>query len=76
MSPQMVREWARQTIPELAFAATDDELNKLVGLIGASVREQCAWECEMAGVNGYGTLAAAALIREGVSQWTKTDSST
>jgi len=74
MNPQMIRDWAKQTIPALAFSATDEELESLAKLIGASTREQCAWECEMAGINGYGTLAAALLIRR-EEKWTDTSTS-
>ena len=70
-----IREWVKQTIPELAFSATDAELEKLAGLIAEDIREQCAWECEMAGINGYGTLAAAECLRRR-QEWEKTDSLT
>ena len=61
--PLMIRAWAKQTIPELAFSATDAELEKLADLIVSYEREQCALVCEKAGVDGYGTLAAAEAIR-------------
>jgi hypothetical protein len=70
----MIREWAKQTIPALAFSATDEELESLAKLIGASTREQCAQACERAYLSGYSTLAAASLIRRG-EKWTDTSTS-
>ena len=37
---------------------------KFVALVAAAEREACAQTCEQAGIDGYGTLAAAALIRK------------
>jgi hypothetical protein len=61
--PTMIRAWAKRTIPELAFSASDAELENLAELIVAYEREQCALVCEKAGMDGYGTLAAAEAIR-------------
>jgi hypothetical protein len=38
-------------------------LDKFAALVAAHEREACAKVCEQAGVEGYGTLAAAAMIR-------------
>lgn len=61
--PTMIRAWAKRTIPELAFSASDAELENMAELIVAYEREQCALVCEKAGIDGYGTLAAAEAIR-------------
>ena len=37
---------------------------KFAALVAADEREACAQTCEQAGIDGYGTLAAAALIRK------------
>ena len=37
---------------------------KFATLVAAAEREACAQTCEQAGIDGYGTLAAAALIRK------------
>jgi len=39
-------------------------LEKFVDLIVAAEREECARVVEQAGIDGYGTLAAALLVRE------------
>jgi hypothetical protein len=39
-------------------------LNRFVSLISGQEREACASTCEQAGIDGLGTLAAAALIRK------------
>ena len=39
-------------------------LPQLIELVRADEREACAQTCEQAGIDGYGTLAAAALIRK------------
>jgi hypothetical protein len=39
-------------------------LEKFVDLIVAAEREECAKVVEQAGIDGYGTLAAALLVRE------------
>ena len=59
----MIRDWVKQTIPALAFSASDEELEGLAKLIGDATREECAQECEIAYRNGYSTLGAASLIR-------------
>jgi hypothetical protein len=52
----------------------DDDSNNMLGkyvvlerfasLVAAAEREECARVVEQAGIDGYGTLAAAILIRE------------
>jgi len=39
-------------------------LTAFAGLVAAAEREECAKVVEQAGIDGYGTLAAALLIRE------------
>ena len=41
-----------------------DKLERFANLIAAAEREECAKVAEQAGIDGYGTLAAALLIRE------------
>jgi hypothetical protein len=52
----------------------DEELERFAKLVAAAEREACALVCEKAGVDGYGTLAAASLIRRG-EKWTDTSTS-
>ena len=42
---------------------TEESLERFANLVAAAEREACAKVCEQAGVEGYGTLAAAAMIR-------------
>ena len=42
MSPEIIRQWVAETIPALAFSATDEELMQLVSLIAAEERKRCA----------------------------------
>ena len=42
----------------------DVRYERLIALVAADEREACAQTCEQAGIDGYGTLAAAALIRK------------
>jgi hypothetical protein len=42
----------------------DEEVLKLVNAAIAAEREACARVVEQAGIDGYGTLAAALLVRE------------
>ena len=42
----------------------DEEVLKLVNAAIAAEREACAKIVEQAGIDGYGTLAAALLVRE------------
>jgi hypothetical protein len=41
-----------------------DKLERFANLIAALEREECAKVVEQAGIDGYGTLAAALLVRE------------
>jgi len=41
----------------------DEPLTRFEVLVRAAEREACAKVCEQAGIDGYGTLAAAAMIR-------------
>jgi hypothetical protein len=41
-----------------------DELERFAKLVAAEEREACAKVVEQAGIDGYGTLAAALLVRE------------
>ena len=41
-----------------------DKLERFANLVAAAEREECAKVVEQAGIDGYGTLAAALLIRE------------
>ncbi len=40
------------------------ELERFANLVAAAEREECAKVVEQAGIDGYGTLAAAVLVRE------------
>ena len=39
------------------------DIEHFAALVTAAEREACAKVCEQAGIDGYGTLAAAAMIR-------------
>jgi hypothetical protein len=41
-----------------------DKLERFANLVAAAEREECAKVVEQAGIDGYGTLAAALLVRE------------
>ena len=47
----------------VAFVANKNNLERFAELVRADEREACALSCEQSGINGYGTLAAAAAIR-------------
>ncbi len=40
-----------------------ERIERFAALVAAAEREACAKVCEQAGIDGYGTLAAAAIIR-------------
>jgi hypothetical protein len=40
------------------------EIKRFAKLVAAAEREECAKVVEQAGIDGYGTLAAAVLVRE------------
>ncbi len=46
------------------FVMNPDHMMKFAALVAAFEREECAQVVEQAGIDGYGTLAAALLIRE------------
>jgi hypothetical protein len=48
----------------LAKGAGMIRVSKFANMVAAFEREECAKVCEQAGIDGYGTLAAAILIRE------------
>ena len=48
---------------KLILATIDSNIKALVQKAVEAEREACAKACEQAGINGHGTLAAAALIR-------------
>lgn len=60
----IIRIAREQGLPETAtegvFIVNSDDIGRLL----AAEREACAQTCEQAGIDGYGTLAAAALIRK------------
>ncbi len=45
------------------FSCIDEELQRFAALVAAAEREACADVVEQAGIEGHGTLAAAAMIR-------------
>ena len=55
---RMAQEAGIHVYPEFEGA-----FERFAEFVAASEREACALTCEQAGVDGYGTLAAAALIR-------------
>ena len=61
----VVRMWEkanRWSVEE--WPNTVDELERFAKLVAAAEREECAKVVEQAGIDGYGTLATALLIRE------------
>lgn len=50
--------------PGYEFACTVSDLETFAARITALVREDAAQVVEQAGIDGYGTLAAALLVRE------------
>lgn len=60
----IIRMAREQGLPETetegVFIVNSDDLGRML----ATEREACAQTCEQAGIDGYGTLAAAALIRK------------
>ena len=46
-----------------AWVFGEEMLEYFADLVAAAEREACAEVCEQAGIDGYGTLAAAAMIR-------------
>ena len=48
------------------WTLTQEELERFFHMAQAARREACAELCEQMGMNGYGTLAIAAAIRQGM----------
>ena len=48
---------------DFGWEMTVQQVCEFAASVAAAEREQCALVCEQAGIDGYGTLAAAALIR-------------
>ena len=46
------------------YEGSDDQVIRFAFLVAAAEREACAKVVEQAGMEGYGTLAAALLVRE------------
>ena len=62
----VVDEKSQQHQPNCIFHTwhmIDEALARFAALVAAAEREACAKLCEQAGIDGYGTLAAAAMIR-------------
>ena len=59
---RMARE-ASGLIDEVDWYFEYENLERFAALVAAAEREACALEVEKAGIEGYGTLAAAAAIR-------------
>lgn len=51
--------WSIESWPK-----TIDEIEHFAALVAAAEREACAKVVEQAGIDGYGTIAAALLVRE------------
>jgi hypothetical protein len=68
MTRDDIVKWAAEAgIMPPDWGATENQWRSLTAfaeLAAAYEREECAKVCEQAGVDGYGTLAAALLIRE------------
>jgi hypothetical protein len=50
--------------PPMDSLCSPESLLHFASLVAAAEREACALTCEQAGIDGYGTLAAAQLIRK------------
>ncbi len=48
----------------LGWTCWEGQLEAFAALVAAAEREACAKVVEQAGIDGYGTLAAALLVRE------------
>jgi len=64
----MAREVAGVNYPEgttgVKIGMSEEHLERFANLVAAAEREACARVVEQAGIDGYGTLAAALLVRE------------
>jgi len=65
MNPEKVQLLAEQAGDSWDDTLVSDKefLARFADLVATNEREECAKMCEQAGVDGYGTLAAAAMIR-------------
>lgn len=68
---RMARESGLEQVVSIALDGTKivscpplPELERFANLVAAAEREECAKVVEQAGIDGYGTLAAALLVRE------------
>ncbi len=65
---RMAREVAGVTYPDgttgVKIGMSEEHLERFAKLVAAAEREACAVVVEQAGMEGYGTLAAALLVRE------------
>ncbi len=59
----MTRDDILKMAREAGIVVTGEAVWKLCDLVAAAEREACALAVEQAGIDGYGTLAAAAMIR-------------
>ena len=55
--------WRLENFDTDIYEFEPDALLKFAALVAAAEREACALAVEQAGIEGYGTLAAAAIIR-------------
>jgi len=65
---RMAREVAGVTYPDgttgVKLGMSEEHLERFANLVATAEREACAKVVEQAGLDGYGTLAAALLVRE------------
>ena len=66
MNTERIKELAEQAGDDWNHTLESDKefLKKFAALVAAAEREACAKTVEQAGIDGFGTLAAAAAIRE------------
>jgi len=66
MNTKRIRELAVQAGDDWDHTLESDKefLKKFAALVAAEEREACALAVEQAGIEGFGTLAAAAVIRK------------
>ena len=65
---RMAQEVAGVTYPDgttgVKLGMSEEHLERFANLVATAEREACAKVVEQAGLDGYGTLAAALLVRE------------
>ena len=59
----MTRDDMIKMAQEAGIVVTGEAVWELCQMVAATEREECAQLAEQAGIDGYGTLAAAAMIR-------------